>query len=174
MVVLAFKILHCLYAHSQYKPQPPNTSANIEFIKLVSTKVVEGKEAIDYLLHDIVFWNDPQSSTVAVVGLFAGAFIVYIGFKLIRVRVVLTLAVWGAVLGQYQFFQDIGAVVYKSVIQINIQPLEQYIYKNSEQLYLKLLLQSRKMAIAYQKYTCKRQRQYFKLSSRIELIEPAN
>ena len=63
MVTVALKIVHSLYAHKQFKQQPPNVSANIEFIKLISTKVGDVKEAIDFVLHEIVFWNDPQLST---------------------------------------------------------------------------------------------------------------
>lgn len=116
MVAAALKLVHSLYAHQQFKQLPPNTSANIEFIKLISTKAVEAKEAIDYVLHDILYWNDSQLSTITVFGLLGGSVILFIALKVIRVRVMLSIGLWVVVLAQYEFFQDIGSVLYKSLV----------------------------------------------------------
>lgn len=49
-------------------------------------------------------------------GLLGGSVILFIALKVIRVRVMLSIGLWVVVLAQYEFFQDIGSVLYKSLV----------------------------------------------------------
>lgn len=94
----AIKMLFILYNHEKFTPKSPDVKNNIFVMKCIAEFIIAYKYNVDHFTVEVIYWQNPKSSTKLVTSLVMASLGSLLLLNLISIRVIICCGLWIVVL----------------------------------------------------------------------------